>query len=243
MRVSPAGALRLVVVIALALAVVLGLVIGAARPDALRAASERVLEAARSAGPVGVLGFVALQFVVAASGILPASILGVAAGAAYGATFGFLVAATGTMAGALVAFALARSLFRDAIARQLQRRPRLARFDALLAKDGWRVVCLLRMSPVMPFAATSYALGLSGVGRKAYLAGTLASLPALFGYVYVGTLAGAEVSLWAAGAGAPQWFLLGLGLLATLVLTLLLGRLAQRALAQTEARAESAGLA
>jgi uncharacterized membrane protein YdjX (TVP38/TMEM64 family) len=122
-------------------------------------------------------------------------------------------------------------LFREAIARQLARRPGLARFDVLLARDGWRIVCLLRISPVMPFAVTSYALGMSGVGIEAYAFGTLASLPALLGYVYVGTLAGAGLSAWTTGAAPLQWAILGFGILATLVLTLIIGRLAKRALA------------
>ena len=64
----------------------------------------------------------------------------------------------------------------------------------MLAQDGWRIVCLLRVSPVMPFAATSYVLGMSAVGIQAYVLGTLASLPALLGYVYIGTLAEAGLS-------------------------------------------------
>jgi uncharacterized membrane protein YdjX (TVP38/TMEM64 family) len=59
-----------------------------------------------------------------------------------------------------------------------------------LAQDGWRLVCVLRVSPVMPFAMTSYALGLTGISQRAYLLGTLAALPALLGYVTVGALAG-----------------------------------------------------
>jgi len=121
----------------------------------------------------------------------------------------------------------------------MARRPGLARFDALLAQDGWRIVCLLRISPVMPFAATSYALGISAVGIEAYLLGTIASLPALLGYVYIGTLAEAGLSAWTTGAGPLQWAILGFGGLATAVLTLIIGRLAHRALDHTQAGKEN----
>ena len=141
-----------------------------------------------------------------------------------------LLAAVGTMAGATVSFALSRSLFRDAIARRLARRPEFSRFDELLAQDGWRIVCLLRISPVMPFAATSYALGMSAVGIEAYLIGTAASLPALAGYVYLGTLADAGLSAWTTGAAPLRWAMLGLGALATVALTVVGYRIGRRAL-------------
>jgi uncharacterized membrane protein YdjX (TVP38/TMEM64 family) len=222
---------RLFLAIAAAAVVVTCLAMGVLRPSVLMTLAQRFLDDTRNAGPGGFMAFVVLQLIVAASGVLPASVLGVAAGAAYGLPLGFLLASVGTMAGALLAFGLSRSLFREAIARQLARRPGLARFDALLARDGWRIVCLLRISPVMPFAVTSYALGMSGVGIEAYAFGTLASLPALLGYVYVGTLAGAGLSAWTTGAAPLQWAILGFGILATLVLTLSIGRLARRALA------------
>jgi hypothetical protein len=76
---------------------------------------------------------------------------------------GFLLAAASTMVGALAAFFLSRSLFRPTVERLIATRPRLRNFDALIAQDGWRLVCLLRISPVMPFSAASYMLGLSSI--------------------------------------------------------------------------------
>ncbi len=86
----------------------------------------------------------------------------------------------------------------------------------------------------MPFAATSYVLGMSAVGIQAYVLGTLASLPALLGYVYIGTLADAGLSLWTTGAAPLQWAFLGFGGFATAVLTLIIGRLARHAIDQTQ---------
>src|SRR5271163_3512737 len=109
------------------------------------------------------------------------------------------------MAGALPAFAVSRSLFRDVVARRLASQHNLAQFDALLARNGWRIVLLLRISPIMPFAATSYALGISSVGLFDYIVGTVASLPALFGYLFIGALADAGLSAWAERALPLQW--------------------------------------
>jgi uncharacterized membrane protein YdjX (TVP38/TMEM64 family) len=160
------------------------------------------------------------------SGILPASLLGVAAGAIYGLAPGFLLAAVSTLAGALLSFLLSRSLFRATVERLAVRRPRLRNLDARIARDGWKLVCLLRVSPIMPFSATSLALGLSAVALRDYAVGTLASLPALCGYVFIGTLADTSLSEWATGASTVRLILLGIGGLATLVLVLRFGQIA-----------------
>jgi len=172
--------------------------------------------------------FAMVQLLVAVSGILPASLLGVAAGVIYGLVPGFALAAVSTWAGALLSFFLSRSLFRATIERLAVRRPRLRDLDARIAQDGWKLVCLLRISPVMPFSATSLVLGLSAVGLRDYAIGTLASLPALFGYVFIGTLADTSLSAWATGASSVRLILLAIGGLATLILVLRLGQVAMK---------------
>jgi uncharacterized membrane protein YdjX (TVP38/TMEM64 family) len=104
----------------------------------------------------------------------------------------------------------------------------LRNLDARIARDGWKLVWLLRVSPIMPFSATSIALGLSAVGLRDYAIGTLASLPALCGYVFIGTLADTSLSAWAAGASPIRWALLGIGSLATLILIARFGQIAMK---------------
>jgi uncharacterized membrane protein YdjX (TVP38/TMEM64 family) len=180
----------------------------------------------RDFGLVGSVVFAMVQMVIAVSGVLPASLLGVAAGALYGPLVGFALTALGTLGGAWLAFVLARSAWRPVIARQVHRRQRLHAFDCRVATAGWRLVMLLRLSPVMPFALTSYALGLSGVGRRDYLLGTLACLPALFGYVLIGVLSGTGLAQPTDGGGLLRAVLLAVGAAATLALTMWIGRLA-----------------
>jgi uncharacterized membrane protein YdjX (TVP38/TMEM64 family) len=113
----------------------------------------------------------------------------------------------GLLLGALAAFGLSRSAFRGRIERAMSGRSRLRNLDAALGRDGWRLVCLLRASPLTPFVATSYLLGLSAVTLRDYILGTLAALPALLGYVSLGAFARAGVL---ASAGAARQFQLGL---------------------------------
>jgi uncharacterized membrane protein YdjX (TVP38/TMEM64 family) len=206
----------------------LGIVAAWVSPAGLIGAVDASLQALRNLGFGGAVVFGILQVFVSVSGILPASLLGVAAGAIYGLVPGFLLAAVGTMTGAVLAFFLSRSLFRPTVERLMTTRPRLRNLDASIAQDGWRLVCLLRISPVMPFSVTSYMLGLSSIDLRGYTIGTLASLPALCGYVFIGTLADASLSAWMTGAGPLRWILLGIGSVATLIFTVRLCQMVSR---------------
>jgi len=208
--------------------ILIGIVVAWVSPDRAIGSAERLMHVVRGLGVRGAVVFVIIQILVAVSGILPASLLGVAAGAIYGLVPGFLLAAASTLAGALFSFFFSRYLFRDTVERLAARRPRLRNLDAQIARDGWKLVCLLRVSPIMPFSATSLALGLSAVSLRDYAIGTLASLPALCGYVFIGTLADTSLSAWATGASTVRLMLLGIGVVATLVLVLRLGKIVMK---------------
>jgi uncharacterized membrane protein YdjX (TVP38/TMEM64 family) len=208
--------------------IVLGIAAASVSPERVIGVAEEFMHVVRGLGVRGAAMFAMVQLLVAVSGILPASLLGVAAGVIYGLVPGFALAAVSTWAGALLSFFLSRSLFRATIERLAVRRPRLRDLDARIAQDGWKLVCLLRISPVMPFSATSLVLGLSAVGLRDYAIGTLASLPALFGYVFIGTLADTSLSAWATGTSSVRLILLAIGGLATLILVLRLGQVAMK---------------
>jgi uncharacterized membrane protein YdjX (TVP38/TMEM64 family) len=178
---------------------------------------EATLRQIQGFGGLGLLIFAAIQMLVAVVGLLPASLIG------------FTVSALSTMLGALIAFSLSRSLLRPFIAQVLQNRTRLQNLDTVMARDGWRIVLLLRLSPIMPFAATSYALGLSSISLQDYCIGSLAALPALLGYVILGSLTTAGLSALSQGSGPLQWTLLGLGIVATALITWRIGKLAMMA--------------
>lgn len=190
---------------------------------------ETILHAIQGLGSVGIVVFIAVQVLVAISGLLPASLFGIAAGAVYGVSLGFAIAAFSTMSGAFIAFILSRSLLRPTIARMLQNRAKLQNFDAMLARDGWRFVFLLRLSPVMPFAVTSYALGLSSITLRDYWVGSLAALPSLLGYVFMGSLTTTGLAVISQGSSPLKWGLVGLGIVATGLITWRIGKLAMLA--------------
>ena len=219
------GVARCIIAIGLIGALTFGLIAVWLAPDRVTGAAQGLMGSLRALGVGGAIALTALQILVAVSGVLPASLLAVAAGAIYGFVPGFLLAATAVLIGAVLSFALSRSLFRPAIERLAVRHPRLRNLDALIDQDGWRLVCLLRISPIMPFSATSFALGLSPIGLRSYMLGTMVSLPTLCGYVFAGTLADSGLSIFSGSASPLHWSLLAIGVAATLLLTLRLGQI------------------
>jgi uncharacterized membrane protein YdjX (TVP38/TMEM64 family) len=221
---------RIAAVLALLATLAFGVLAIRLWPDEILHATEAVIAAIHAMGPLGWVALALLQLVIATVGLLPASLLAIGAGLVYGVLEGFLIVAGATMLAAVISFAVSRSLFRPMILRAMARRPRVAAFDALMARDGWRSVCLIRLSPIMPFAATSLVLGLSSITLADFLVGTTASLPALLGYVLLGSLSEAGLAALRSGGGWMQWTLLGIGILATLWATLRLGSMVARAM-------------
>lgn len=201
---------------------------GSGESAAFASRTETALALARRFDTTSWLSLAGLQVIAATAGIVPASLVGMAAGALFGVGGGFALSTAGLLLGALAAFGLSRSAFRARIERAMSGKSRLRNLDAALGRDGWRLVCLLRASPLTPFVATSYLLGLSAVTLRDYMLGTLAALPALFGYVSIGALARAGL-LASTGAAQPfQWALLAAGFAATVLSVAHVGALVAR---------------
>jgi uncharacterized membrane protein YdjX (TVP38/TMEM64 family) len=102
-----------------------------------------------------------------------------------------------------------------------------------VAREGWKIVALTRLSPVFPFNLLNYAFGLTGIGFWAYvLASGVAMLPGTLLYVYIGAV-GAQAAQAASGAGSwGRTMIQVVGLLATIAVTVVIARIALRALKQ-----------
>ena len=159
--------------------------------------------------------------------LLPAAPFTIGAGLIYG-LWGFPLALGSATLGASLAFLVSRHLVRGRVARLIANRPGLRAVDRAVAEEGWRVVVLLRLSPLVPFNLQNYACGASSIGFWPYVAATGAGIaPGCLLYVYLG-VAGRAGS----GGGALRWALVALGLLATVAVTLLVGRRARAVLAR-----------
>jgi len=197
-------------------------------PAHLRAA----LVLIRDLGPWGLVLFVVL-YVAATVLFLPGWILTLGAGAVFGLARGAITVSLAATLGATAAFLVGRYLARDAVARRLATHPRFAAIDAAVAREGWKIVLLTRLSPAFPFNLLNYAFGLTRVPLRDYvLASWIGMLPGTVMYVYVGSLAGDLATL---GQGprartAAEWGLYGVGFLATVAVTVYVTRIARGAL-------------
>jgi len=179
-------------------------------------------------GPLGAVLY-GLAYVVGALLFVPGLVLTLAAGYAFGLGWGIVIVSLASTAAAGLAFLIARHLARARVEKLARRNPKFAALDKAVGRNGWKVVGLLRLSPLIPFSLSNYLYGLTAVRFLPYVvASWVGMLPATVLYVYLGA---AGRSIGEEGERNPwEWALLGAGLLATAAVTVLLTRLAKKEL-------------
>lgn len=186
---------------------------------------ERWLSALGPFLPVGFVLACALAIAVCA----PASLLYVTGGMLFGLWRGVLLCSAAAMLGSTLAFFVARSVFGERVGRLFAKSARLDRFEHALSEHGTWLVTLLRLSVIAPIGPISYALGVMRISLRSFFTAMPAVVPSVLVYVYAGHIARGLMN----GHGTRQpweWALLGLGFLATVLVTIWVGRAAQRAL-------------
>ncbi|MEX0745477.1 MAG: VTT domain-containing protein [Phycisphaeraceae bacterium] len=196
------------------------------------------------AGIWGPIAFI-LLYVAFTVFMLPGSILTILAGVVFGLLWGTVTVSIGSTLGVAATFLIGRYLARDAVAKKVQNHPRFAAVDRAVGEGGWKIVALLRLTPVVPFNVQNYLYGLTAIRFwPCVLASWLAMLPGTFLYVYLGYAgrAGLEAAAGAGGAetqrGIGQWLLLAVGLVATVMVTIYVTKLARRAIRQQQGAAQ-----
>lgn len=183
-------------------------------------------------GPWGPVVFVA-GYAVAVVAFVPGSLLTLAAGAIFGLLEGTILVLIGATLGSTAAFVLSRTVARDAVARRVAGDRRFTAIDRAIERQGRRIVFLLRLSPIFPFSVLNYALGLTRVRLGDYVVASIGMLPGTLLYVYSGKVAG-ELATLAGDSpvshGPGYYAVIVLGFAATVLVTVLVTRVARRAL-------------
>ncbi|HMK34561.1 MAG TPA: FAD-containing oxidoreductase [Desulfomonilaceae bacterium] len=200
-----------------------------------------VLEWTKGLGAWGPV-FVAAFYVLACVLFLPGSVLTLGAGFLFGLPLGFLTVWIGANIGACVAFLVGRTVARDWVASKVAGNPKFAAIDEAVGNEGFKIVALLRLSPVFPFNLLNYALGLTRVSFRNYaLASLVGMLPGILMYVYFGSAARslAEVAAGKVQGGMAGQFFFWVGLVATIAVAFFVTRVARKSLKEAEASVQA----
>ncbi|WP_041933191.1 TVP38/TMEM64 family protein [Gloeothece verrucosa] len=193
---------------------------------------ENLLQWINQLGFSGTLIFIII-YIVTTVLLIPGAILTLGAGAIFGLVKGSILVSIASTLAATIAFLIGRYLVRGWVEKQIEKYPKFKAIDNAVAQEGWKIVGLTRLSPLFPFIFLNYAFGITQVTLKDYvLASWIGMMPGTVTYVYIGSLAKNLATL---GTGSEQtnlaqWGIRIMGLIATVVVTVYVTKIARKAL-------------
>ncbi|NCF88388.1 MAG: hypothetical protein GWQ08_23180 [Verrucomicrobiaceae bacterium] len=208
--------------------IVVGLLYAAFRALPIADWLQSALDWVEALGPWGPVAFIIL-YALAVVFFFPASVMTLAAGTGFGVVLGCVYVSIASTLGATLALLVGRHGARKTIQKRIDGNKTFTAIDSAVADEGWKVVGLTRLSPIFPFTLLNYAYGVTKVKFSHYvLASWIGMMPGTILYVYVGSLGKAAAS--SNGKTPLEWTFYGLGLLATIIVTVYVTKIAKRAL-------------
>lgn len=167
------------------------------------AALDYVVELTDSMGTLGIAYF-GVAYCIAEILAVPAIPLTASAGYLFGPVKGTAIVLLSASIAAGLSFQIGRTLLRDYVENLLKDYPKFAKIDKAIGKEGFKLMLLLRLSPIFPFALSNYLYGASSIKFPAFFFGTLLGFaPGTLAYVYTGYVgkaltgeAGSDVYPW-----------------------------------------------
>ena len=133
---------------------------------------------------------------------------------------------------AAVSFAIGRSILRDWAEELAVKNAKWRAIDRAISKDAFKVVLLLRLSPLLPFALSNYLYALTSIRFWPFLWATfLGFAPGTFGIVYAGT---AGKALLGGGDGGVPWYVYTVGAALVGFFAQTIGKIASDAIQEME---------
>ena len=205
--------------------------------EVIQTALQNALIWVKDLGTLGVFAYI-LIYNLATVLFIPGSLLTLGGGAIYGVFWGTVYVFIAATFGATFAFLIGRYVAQQWVNRQIETHSSFKAIEEAVAKEGFKIVLLTRLSPIFPFNLLNYAFGVTQVSLKDYVLGSIGMLPGTLLYVYVGSLAGDLAAIGTKQNLSPQaeiaqWVIRIVGLVATLAVTIYITRIARNALAQS----------
>ena len=188
----------------------------------------KIIQWIESLGIIGMSLFV-LVYILACIFLIPGSPLTVGAGAVFGFWTGLILVSVGSTLGAVAAFLISRYLARGFIEKKIDKSHKFSAMDMAIKREGWKIIFLARLSPIIPFFLLNYALGLTKIRLRTYIISSWAGMiPGTVLYTYIGSLG---KTILTTENSLADWVILGVGLIATVSVTLIISKIAKRSLA------------
>jgi uncharacterized membrane protein YdjX (TVP38/TMEM64 family) len=166
---------------------------------------------------------------------IPGSLLTLKGGCLFGFLWGSIYVLIAATIGATFAFLVGRYISRDWVCQKIGNKPKFKAIDKAVAKNGFKIVFLTRLSPIFPFNLLNYAFGVTQVSLKDYIIGSVGMIPGTAMYVYMGSLIG-EIAINNPSIStnpetqSVQLLLRVFGLITTVFVTFYVAQVAKKAL-------------
>jgi uncharacterized membrane protein YdjX (TVP38/TMEM64 family) len=180
--------------------------------------------------------FIALYAVMVVT-FLPAMILSLGAGYLWGFWHAQLLVNVGATIGSALAFVLGKRVFKRTVASLVARYPLFSQVDEAFAQSGWKLIVLLRISPLTPYNVMNYAMSLTAIDVFTYTwASAIGMIPQTALTVYAGAVAKDLMNVKSNDGDATSLYV-GIGL--TVASSILIGWVVNRELKKVLAASKS----
>ena len=169
--------------------------------------------------------------------LLPGGFLSIGGGFFFGLWWGFFIVLAGNIIGAAISFYISRWIGERWLHGRIMRHPTIGALAPAVERDGWKIILLSQLHPLFPSSLMNYLYGLTTIRFRTCMTWVaIGQAPGLFLYAYLGTLGQLGLNL-VRGRTNPGWveyLLWGGGLVLSIVVLFLLGRIALRILQRAE---------
>lgn len=146
---------------------------------------ERVVRFIKHKGPYAMAIFLAIYAVKPFLVVIPSNVVAIIGGILFGPIKGFLLSMTGFWISGTIAFYLSRFLGKDFV--QSIVGDKFIKLDQNMKENGFKILLLLRLPPILPYDPLSYACGFTDVEYGAFItASVLGVVPETLCYSIMG---------------------------------------------------------
>lgn len=164
---------------------------------------------------------------------VPASVLTLGGGYLFGLPVGFVADSIGATIGATAAFFIGRTIGRSYVISKLKNYPKFQAVAIAIQRSGFKIVLLLRLTPLLPFNMLNYLLSVTPVHLGEYMLATwVGMMPITFALVYVGTTLKdlSDVTHGWNEVSTTRWIFIASGFVVSVILIVYITRVAKASL-------------